>query len=349
MKGPKRMQLPRYVDIGSGVLGKIPEKLESMRIKGRFLVITGPSSTLSYGERIHGLMSSSSDVDLSSVSGEKKRAMKSVTDLLRRERSDYILAVGGGKTIDVAKYAAWKAECEFISVPTVLSHDGIASSRVSMPNSRGVASMDAVAPIAIVMDSKVIANAPYRFLVSGCGDTVAKNTAVLDWELAYRLGRDDKSDYACALSLMSAKMVMDSADLINSRSEEGVRLVAKALMGSGVAMSIAGSSRPGSGSEHLFSHALDAVCPNCALHGEQVGLGSIMMMYLHGGDWKAMRDFLRRIGAPVTATELGIEEENIVKALTNAHRIRPDRYTILGETGLGEAAARRIARRTEVL
>jgi glycerol-1-phosphate dehydrogenase [NAD(P)+] len=172
---------------------------------------------------------------------------------------------------------------------------------------------------------------------------------VLDWELAYRLGKEEKSEYACALSLMSAKIVMDSAEVIRNGGEEGVRLVAKALMGSGVAMSIAGSSRPGSGSEHLFSHALDSIVPDRALHGEQVGVGTIMMMYLHGGDWREIRDFLSRVGAPVTAKDLEVDEESIIKALTSAHLVRPDRYTILGETGLSETAAGRVARRTEVI
>lgn len=349
MKGPKRMQLPRYVDIGSGILRGIPEALESMRIRGNFLIVTGPNVTREYGKFVYDKLSGEHDTEMLSVSGSKTEACKVVMDRLSKNPQDYLIAVGGGKTIDIAKYSAFHAQCEFISIPTVLSHDGIASSRVSMANSEGVASIDAIAPIAIMMDTEIISDAPYRFLASGCGDSVSKNTAVLDWELAYRLGKEEKSEYACALSLMSAKIVMDSAEVIRNGGEEGVRLVAKALMGSGVAMSIAGSSRPGSGSEHLFSHALDSIVPDRALHGEQVGVGTIMMMYLHGGDWREIRDFLSRVGAPVTAKDLEVDEESIIKALTSAHLVRPDRYTILGETGLSETAAGRVARRTEVI
>ena len=56
------------------------------------------------------------------------------------------------------------------------------------------------------------------------------------------------------------------------------------MISSGMAISIAGNSRPASGSEHKFSHALDMIAPKPALHGEQCGVGTIMMMYLHGGD-----------------------------------------------------------------
>jgi len=124
--------------------------------------------------------------------------------------------------------------------------------------------------------------------------------------------------------------------------------VVKAIIVSGMAMSIANSSRPGSGSEHLFAHALEKIAPGKALHGEMVGVGTIMMMYLHGGDWKHIRDTLKKIGAPTTARELGVEEEDIISALTMAHTIR-DRYTILGVRGLTREAAEKLAKITGVI
>ena len=77
-------------------------------------------------------------------------------------------------------------------------------------------------------------------------------------------------------------------------------------------------------------------------------MGSIMMMYLHGGDWQRIRQTLATIGAPTNAKELGIDQEDIIQALIQAHTIRPERYTILG-TGLTEGAARRVARITQVI
>jgi glycerol-1-phosphate dehydrogenase [NAD(P)+] len=115
-------------------------------------------------------------------------------------------------------------------------------------------------------------------------------------------------------------------------------------------MSIAGSSRPASGAEHLFSHRLDRIAPGRALHGHQVGVGSILVAYLHEGEtgmWRDIRDALSVIGAPTTGADLGFEDETIIEALTTAHRIR-DRYTILGN-GISEAAAREAATTTGVI
>jgi glycerol-1-phosphate dehydrogenase [NAD(P)+] len=124
----------------------------------------------------------------------------------------------------------------------------------------------------------------------------------------------------------------------------------KALVSSGVAMSIAGSSRPASGAEHLFSHQLDRLVPNTAHHGHQVGVGAIMTEYLHSGakgEWRNIRDALDSIDAPTTAAGLGIEDDVVIESLTTAHTIR-DRYTILGD-GMNEEAAREVARATGVI
>jgi glycerol-1-phosphate dehydrogenase [NAD(P)+] len=149
---------------------------------------------------------------------------------------------------------------------------------------------------------------------------------------------------------MTAEMLVDNADSIKPGLEEAAWIVVKALVSSGVAMSIAGSSRPASGAEHLFSHQLDRLVPNTALHGHQVGVGSIMTEYLHSGEkgqWRNIRDALERIDAPTTARGLGVDDEVVIEALTTAHTIR-DRYTILGD-GMSEDAAREVARVTGVV
>jgi glycerol-1-phosphate dehydrogenase [NAD(P)+] len=149
--------------------------------------------------------------------------------------------------------------------------------------------------------------------------------------------------------LMSAKLVMRNAELIKSRKEEGLRVLLEALISCGVAMSIAGSSRPCSGSEHLFSHALDTIKPNHAMHGEQCGVGTIMMACLHKADWKRIRGTLEVLGAPTNADELGVEKEEVIGALEMASSIRPERYTILNKLNLNREDYEGLARVTRVV
>ena len=145
--------------------------------------------------------------------------------------------------------------------------------------------------------------------------------------------------YSANLALLSANMIMEDVDMISAITEEGISVVVEALISSGVAAGIAGSSRPCSGSEHLFSHAMDIVAPGKGLHGEKCGMGTIMMAKLHGLDYGEIRKSLKIIGSPVKASEIGASSEEIVKALVLARSIRRERYTILEEAKLTEASA----------
>lgn len=74
-----------------------------------------------------------------------------------------------------------------------------------------------------------------------------------------------------------------------------------------------------------------------------------MMMYLHSGDWRAIKKALEGVKAPTTAREVGIADEDIIEALMMAHKIRPARYTILGDNGISEEAAYDLAQKTGVI
>lgn len=345
------IDLPKKVIVGEGILDKIPLYLEELGFKKKALgIITGPTVyRLVSSKIIDTLIDAGYEVQYWIVD----RATKDLADQVKTEargvKPRLIIGIGGGKSIDIAKYVASKIGRPFISIPTAASHDGITSPFASLKGFTKPTSVKAVTPTAIIADIDVIARAPRRLLNSGVGDLIGKLVAVKDWRLAHRLKGEYYGDYAAQLSLLSAKHVIRYHEVIASGNPEGVRIVVEGLVSSGVAMCIAGSSRPASGSEHLFSHALDILAPKPALHGEQVGVGTIMMLYLYGDPrWKRVRRVLQKIGAPTTAKELGIPDEIIIKALTIAHTIRR-RYTILGEKGLTWEAAERLARATGVI
>ncbi len=345
----KWMELPRIVDVGHGVIHDTGKVCKDLKLNGNGLIVAG-SSTLQAAGKIAALslQEADYDVDMIVVETPSLEEVMNVENKARELKLAFLLGVGGGKSIDIAKLASMHLDLPFISIPTAASHDGIVSSRASIRKEGRTVSEAAHTPLAVIADTAIIVKAPYRLLAAGCGDLISNYTAVKDWELAQRLRGEPFSEYASIISKMTAKMLIESADAIKPGFEESAWMVMKALVASGVAMSIAGSSRPASGSEHKFSHALDEIAPKPALHGEQCGVGTIMMMYLHGGNWQEIRSALMTIGAPVNASELGIKEEYIIKALLHAHEIRPERYTILG-TGLTRKAAENVARITKVI
>lgn len=345
----KWMQLPRTVVVGHGVISDTGKVCKDLKLNGSSLIVAGSATHKAAGKTV-AVSLEDAGFDVSSVIVEKPTLgeVKKVERTAKGVKAQFLLGVGGGKSIDIAKLASMHLGLPFISVPTAASHDGIVSSRASIIRNSKALSEAAHTPLGVVADTAIIATAPYRLLAAGCGDIISNYTAVRDWELAHRLRDEPFSEYASIISKMTAKILIESAELIKPRLEESAWTVVKALVASGVAMSIAGSSRPASGSEHKFSHALDEIAPKPALHGEQCGVGTIMMMYLHGGKWEEIRDALKTIGAPTNASELGIEEEYIIQALLYAHKIRPERYTILG-TGLTREAAEKVARITKVI
>ncbi|RXA19425.1 NAD(P)-dependent glycerol-1-phosphate dehydrogenase [Methanosarcina sp. MSH10X1] len=343
------MQLPRDVLVGHGVLEEVGYVCRDLKLKGNALIVTGNTTGDIAGKRVCNLLDcagSSAETVLTckATIEEVEKVMEKALEV----EANFLLGVGSGRSIDLAKLASTRLELPFISVPTAASHDGIASSRASIVDNGRSKSAQAQAPIAVIADTEIISAAPFRLLAAGCGDIISNYTAVLDWELASRIRNEYFGEYAAAISRMAARVVIDYADSIKPEHETSARLVVKALVSNGIAMSIAGSSRPASGSEHMFSHALDRIAPKPALHGEQCGVGTIMMMYLHGGNWQEIRDALKIIGAPVTAEELGIEDKYIIEALLHAHSIRPERYTILG-SGLTLSAAEKVAKITKVI
>ncbi|MGB9937180.1 MAG: NAD(P)-dependent glycerol-1-phosphate dehydrogenase [Methanobacterium sp.] len=344
----RKVQLPREIHTGAGIIENTGSICKDLMFKGKALVVSGPNTLKIGGEKaIESLENEGFSVKTLIVD----KASEDFVQKVQKAADDVsvVLGVGGGKIIDSAKLASTRKGLQFISVPTAASHDGIASPRASIRNEGGSVSLKAQAPIGVIADTEIISQAPFRLLAAGCGDIVSNYTAVLDWKLANRLLNEDFSDSAAALSLMTAKMTLESADAIKEGHVESSAAVVKGLISSGMAISIAGTSRPASGSEHKFSHALDIIAPKPALHGEQCGVGTIMMMYLHGGDWKFIRDALKTLKAPTTAAELGMEPEYIIEALKMAHTIRKERYTILGDRGLTKEAAEELATATGVI
>jgi glycerol-1-phosphate dehydrogenase [NAD(P)+] len=344
------MQLPREVIVGNGTIECAAEISKRLGFAKSALIIAGLKTYEIAGKTVKELLEAEGiKVDTFLVESATVKDLEAVEEKIRILKPQVVFGVGGGTKIDVAKLSSARQEIPFISVPTTASHDGIASPLSSVKGLEKPYSVLAQAPIAIIADTNIIMKAPWRFAVSGCGDVIAKLTAVRDWRLAHKENNEYYGGYAASLALMSAKLVMQNADLIKSKSEEGLRVLIEALISCGVSMSIAGSSRPCSGSEHLFSHALDITATKHAMHGEQCGVGTIMMAYLHKANWKSIKNTLKKLGAPTNAEELGVEKEKIVKALEIAASIRPERYTILSKLKWKREEFEKLARITEVI
>ncbi|MHB1867901.1 MAG: NAD(P)-dependent glycerol-1-phosphate dehydrogenase [Nitrososphaerales archaeon] len=344
------MELPRRVVAGDAITKQVGELLGELELGKETLVLSGPHvKELVVQELDDSLQRSGYKTKWEVIGPSTFQEVERVSRLVQNVRANFLIGVGGGKSIDIAKLASFNSKIPFVSIPTSASHDGISSPFASVKGSDRPYSIVAKPPIAIVADLEVIARAPFKLMISGCGDLVSKLTAVRDWELSHIKTGEYYGRYSGSLALLSANLIIEDANLISSKNKESVRVVVEALISSGVAAGIAGSSRPCSGSEHLFSHAMDIVAPGKGLHGEKCGIGTIMMAKLHGMDYEAIRHSLKVIGLPTKASEIGATSDDVVKALVLAREIRKERYTILEEAKLTAETARDLARETSVI
>ncbi|WP_165235559.1 iron-containing alcohol dehydrogenase family protein [Aquisphaera insulae] len=240
-----------------------------------------------------------------------------------------VIGLGGGKALDVAKYVAFLARLPYYATPTSLSNDGFCSPQSSLTMDGRRKSLAASLPHAVVLDLDVCEQAPRPLWLSGVGDLVCKLTAIFDWKLAFHRRGLPVNDFAALLSDATVYQFLAQP----SFDREGARLLGTALMLNGVAMEICGSSRPASGSEHLISHALDAVSKRPRLHGLQVGVATYLVSLLQRnqserigrvfdqtGFWEAVRS------DPFSASEWK-------QAIRLAPTIKDDFYTVLSEPG----------------
>ena len=330
LSGNRGIRLPRLMRVTRGV-DSVIEALNSFgAMTARTLVVhSGRSSGTGYGRVVAShLRAASSDVIEHTVSGNTEAGRLQLDAAIGRGRPDLLVAVGGGKVVDTSKAAAADCGVDMISVPTQASSDGICSPvAVLMDDAGRPRSLGAAMPVGILVDMEVLDAAPRDTWLSGVGDLVANLSAVRDWRLAQREDGEVVDDLACLTSEAAVHLVVSEAPDIDSPDYR--ERIVRGLILSGVAMEMAGSSRPASGGEHLIGHALDRILAAPRLHGLQVAVGTITTELLSGDDPESLLRFFRAVGLPRSPIDLGINRHEYLEALIRAPSQRPGRRTLL--------------------
>jgi glycerol-1-phosphate dehydrogenase [NAD(P)+] len=320
---------PVAVEIRPGALADLASVLADERIShsGRLAVAVSGGSGAKLRERIAPSLPGATWYEVGG--GTLDDAIRLAGEM-KAGHYDAVVGLGGGKIIDCAKFAAARIGLPLVAVPTNLSHDGLCSPVSILDNDAGRGSYGVPNPIAVLIDLDVIRDAPARFVRSGIGDAVSNISAVADWELSHRVNGEKVDGLAAAMARQAGEAVLRHP---GGCGEDGfLTVLSEGLVLSGIAMSIAGHTRPSSGACHEISHALDLLFPQrAASHGEQVGLGAAFAMHLRGDHEGSllMAGVLRRHGLPVVAEEIGFSDDEFVRAVEFAPETRPGRYTIL--------------------
>ncbi|MBS3081172.1 iron-containing alcohol dehydrogenase [Candidatus Pacearchaeota archaeon] len=253
-----------------------------------------------------------------------------------------IVAMGGGAAIDIVKYISFLTKKRLIVIPTILSTNAFATSKICSKEIATKGSIEAKIPDKVIISLEIIKKADKRFNIAGAGDILSIYTANYDWKLydnekPEEFDEDNYNETIANVSLSLLNSLEKNARQIKEHTYEGLESLAQLLILSGYITSMYGNGRPESGSEHLFANSIELNFNNKFLHGELVALGTLIMSYLQNQDVSYIMDIINIIGLPRSLTEIGLTFEEIIDALIKAKDMKKNRYTILHKLNLSRS------------
>jgi glycerol-1-phosphate dehydrogenase [NAD(P)+] len=321
--------LPSIFHVEPGASRNVGDILDSHGVStNRTLILAGRNKSRLVAE---GLAEQFKSARVEVVADYSEAEAARLSGALNAARSTLIVAVGGGGVIDVAKRVSKLYGIPSLVIPSVVSNDGLMSP-ISVVKTKGqrFESLPAAMPIGVIADLDILMDAPRQYLRASGGDLLSNLSATSDWRHVADRGEGPlMNDIAYHLSRNSAEALVHwrNCDL---GDVSFVRNLIVAQIYSGIAMSIAGTSRPCSGPEHLISHALDELdlTPD-VLHGVQVGSACLFSLHLLGELTPAVLRFADAMQIPRVWSDLLVDRSEAKTVLAHARLVRPERRTIL--------------------
>lgn len=335
----KKVHIPVQLIIEHGAILNLPQTPVFDWLKGqKVLIVSGSGQTRRVTEHVQEvIVGHAAAVHVLSCQSNSLDTINELERHVLEDPPDIIIGVGGGKALDVSKVVGTRSNVPVILFPTAISSDAICSPVAVIKMLNKSTSIGVKMPQAVIIDLDILSSCPSRLMSAGIGDLLSNKTALFDWHLAHRAGQEEMNTFANLMANNAVESFMNTLNQDEFDQSRLMKVASEALIMSGIAMSIAGSSRPCSGSEHLISHALDYHCGAKALHGEQVAIGVLFSQYLQGRvertEWLA--PYYEKLGLPTHYEDLGYTREEMHRAIRMAPSMR-NRYTIFNEVELSD-------------
>lgn len=268
---------------GSGVLDQLPDALAPYR---RIYLLSDIHTEEAAGRRVRALLGDR--ILASHVYPDEHLVPDEAAERAALENcpadADFVLAVGSGVLNDLGKYASYTRGIPCGIVATAPSMDGFASSGAAMIERGMKVTHTMHAPEVIFGDTDVLCRAPADMIRSGYADIIGKYSALCDWKLAHLV----HGEPLCPMIYDTVKEATDEvrslAAALVRREAGAVRRLFEILVMVGACLTLQGSTRPGSGSEHHLSHYFEITGlltgrPHL-VHGIDVGYASVITALL---------------------------------------------------------------------
>jgi len=330
-------------------------------LKGNAVIVNDNLTYEIAGERIEEIIKDSIfkevDVYIKEPGFPTTLEVKEIQERVSSLKANVVFGIGGGVCMDAAKAVALnlKETVSCITVPTSAATDAMCTHHAVISDV-DKAHVDwsliprGAAPIGTIIDVDIIVNAPYRLTATGFADWFAKYICNRDIELAYAHGMiREYNEYIIDISNATVNMFVEKAKLIKNWDENAWNMFLQAMMHDGI-IEILGA--PLGGSEHSVGMILQK--EGKVYHGEGVGLGIILKGYHYGeNEGEVAKKTLEDAGAPTSAAQLGIADEDVIDALVEASNTAKKhadtRYSILTEKPLTRDSAEKLAKKSGII
>lgn len=254
-----------------------------------------------------------------------------IHDLARRllqNHADAVIAVGGGKVMDLCKAAAMEAGCRVFTVPTSAATCAAFAALSVVYNDLGRQSHTLYhrsGVDGVFVDTEILAQAPPRLLAAGMADAMAKSCEYSSMRQTLDYGDVDIAKYCgysmakCCDSVLlrcGTQAYLDNGHHTQSQSLQDAIYVSIAATG---CISNMGGFGGRTGSRFAIAHGFNEVLrgryvdTHWWLHGELVAVGILAQLHANGLPEEKIhqvRDFYQSIQIPVTLEQLGVGLSN---------------------------------------
>jgi glycerol-1-phosphate dehydrogenase [NAD(P)+] len=261
----------------------------------RVALVTHPKAWEAVGDSLHLKVASRIDI-LEADEAIWKEQAKSL-------EGEVVYSVGGGLTVDAAKYFSCEANLPLLCLPTALSVDAFLTWASGVRVKGCVKYLETRCPDVLILDLEVLGRAPENIRAAGICDVLSIATGNWDWGYAEEIGKNSpETPYIryiadCALALLAG--AMDCAEAAGRGDPGGLRQLLECLAMEVQMCNLIGHPRPEEGSEHYFAYSVENTMGKGLPHGDLVGPGILLMAHLQGQNTEMLRKALLECRIPL--------------------------------------------------
>ncbi len=255
--------------------------------------------------------------------------------MVDRVAPGWLVAIGGGRAIDAAKYLALKSKTKLCVIPPVLSTTSWLNMAIALRKNKVLHFAGSKHANKIIVDPEFISKTPPSLSLGGLADILAACTAIPDWELASERGEKISRHGVAAFKNYIRDVLAHPTRFKGAFTDvipEIFHVFLDALSLCGAAM----SGRPVEGSEHFLYYFLDETSDHPLTHGRVIAATTLACSILHGDrafvSPRDLREFFDVLGIPYKLDAIGVSPGHMASAITSAREFVAKRdfpYSIL--------------------